>query len=75
MKRIEGTDWQWLLKALVDEASPIALNEKVANLQTALFLRGQELDLSPEEREAMDDAFVILLKIGTGRWTPGRARG
>lgn len=75
MKAIEGSDWRRILQALVDETDPSAAKEKVANLETALFLRGQELDLSPEaevERKAMDDAIVILLKIKAGRWAPGR---
>ena len=66
MTRIEGTDWQRLFKALVDEADPTPMKQKVVDLETALVLRGQELESSSEgeaERKALEDAILVLLRI------------
>jgi hypothetical protein len=66
MADIKGTDWPRLLAETLAETDPDELGIKATDLETALFLRGQEVGkdgTSQEEYESMQDAIRQLLRI------------
>jgi hypothetical protein len=63
-----NTVWRHLLQEMLTETDPTALRQKASDLETALYLRGQELRWSPEgepERKALADAGHALLQVMT----------
>ena len=79
MNKFQYPVWQNLLHEAVNEPNSARLREKVQEAEAAIFLRLQELSVSPgnqQEIEALQKACEELLEIQTQRlkW-PGNFAG
>jgi len=66
MKEGNGADWQCLLQQVVAETDKDKLTLLATELESAIFLRCQELecgDAAEDERQAIKEATMTLLRV------------
>jgi uncharacterized circularly permuted ATP-grasp superfamily protein len=64
------TEWKQLLDEVMAETDKAKLEQKAIELETALFMRGQELALdgaAEVERKSLQDAIQKLLRVRVER--------